>query len=132
MLTVCAHTSIGLSLKMESIQLDAARTCTGALITTNSNSLLQELGWTTLAERRKHHKLTLYYKMARGLTPSYIRELLPRQVAEVSRYPLHWGVDVFRRVHCEAGNDIPWELYGPSSAAPAEGKCLPSSQNCFL
>lgn len=80
--------SIGLSQKIESIQLDAARTCTGALLSTNRESLFQELGWNTLTDRRKNHKLILYYKMVNGLTPPYLQELLPTRVGDVSNYPL--------------------------------------------
>jgi len=80
--------SILLSQRLEAIQLDAARTCTGALLTTNRNSLLDELGWNTLADRRKNHKLILYYKISNGLTPQYLQQLLPPRVAEISRYPL--------------------------------------------
>ncbi len=77
-----------LSQRLEAIQFDAARTCTGAFLSTNRNSLLDELGWNTLAERRKNHKLILYYKIANGLTPQYLQELLPPRVADVSNYPL--------------------------------------------
>jgi hypothetical protein len=80
--------SIALSQKIDSLQLDAARTCTGALLSTNRNSIMHELGWNSLSDRRKNHKLNLYYKMVNGLTPSYLQELLPRRVAEVSNYPL--------------------------------------------
>lgn len=80
--------SITLSQKMEAIQYDAARTCTGAFLSTNRNSILLELGWNSLADRRKNHKLILYYKMVNGLTPSYLKDLLPTRVADVSRYSL--------------------------------------------
>jgi len=77
-----------LTQRLETIQLDAALTCPGALLSTTRNSLLDELGWNTLAERRKNHKLTLYYKIANGLTPQYLQERLPPNVSEISNYPL--------------------------------------------
>ena len=80
--------SVALSQRIEAIQLDAARTCTGALLSTNRNSLLNELGWNTLADRRQNHKLILYYKIANRLTPHYLYDLLPRRVADISNYPL--------------------------------------------
>jgi len=80
--------SISLSQRLEAIQYEAARTCTGALISTNRTSLLNELGWKTLEERRKQHKLILYYKIINGLTPQYLQELLPPRVADISNYPL--------------------------------------------
>ncbi len=80
--------SVVLSQRLEAIQYDAARICPGAFLSTNRNSLLNELGWNALAERRKNHKLTLYYKISNGLTPRYLQELLPPRVAEISNYPL--------------------------------------------
>ena len=80
--------SVALSQRIEAIQFDAARTCTGSLISTNRNSLLHELGWNTLADRRKNHKLILYYKIVNHLTPQYLYELLPRRVADISNYSL--------------------------------------------
>ncbi len=86
--TVFDDNSVLLSQRLEAIQLDAARTCTGAFLSTNSISLLDELGWNSLAERRKNHKLILYYKISNGLTPRYLQEHLPPRVAEISNYPL--------------------------------------------
>ena len=80
--------SIVLSQRLESIQLDAARTCTGALFSTNGNSILGELGWSPLADRRKNHKLLMFYKMVNNLVPQYLRDLLPPRVADISNYPL--------------------------------------------
>ncbi len=80
--------SIVLSQRLESIQMDAARTCTRALLSTNCNSILEELGWSSLADRRKNHKLFMFYKMANNLVPQYLRDLLPLRVAEISNYPL--------------------------------------------
>ena len=67
----------GLSDLIESIQYDAAKICTGALRHTSHIRLLQELGWPTLANRRKYFKLILFYKMTHDLTPPYLSNLLP-------------------------------------------------------
>jgi len=80
--------STTLSQRLEAIQVDAARTCTGAFISTSTNLLLSELGWSTLTERRKTHKLIYYYKIVNGLTPHYLHDLLPPRVADISNYPL--------------------------------------------
>ncbi len=80
--------SVTLSQRIEAIQLDAARTCTGALLSTNRKSILEELGWNMLADRRKNHKLILYYKMINGLTPQYLQSLVPPRVADISNYSL--------------------------------------------
>ena len=70
----CGH---GLSDLIESIQFGAAKICTGALRHTSHANLLRELGWTTLASRRKYFKLLLLYKMYHNLTPSYLSQLIP-------------------------------------------------------
>ena len=67
----------GLSDLLESIQYEAAKICTGALRHTSHVKLLQELGWPTLACRRKYFKLILFYKMTHNLTPPYLSSLLP-------------------------------------------------------
>jgi hypothetical protein len=36
--------------------------------------------------RRLFHKLTLFYKIVKGYTPSYLRSLLPPKVCEMSRF----------------------------------------------
>jgi len=80
--------SITLSQRIEAIQLDAARTCTGAFLSTNRNSILNELGWNSLGDRRNNHKLTMYYNIVNGLSPPYLQELLPRNVADITNYAL--------------------------------------------
>ena len=66
-----------LSDRLESIQYNAAKICTGALKHTSHVNLLRELGWSTLADRRKYFKLVLFYKMYHKLTPSYLSNLVP-------------------------------------------------------
>ena len=63
--------------RLESIQYNAAKICTGALKHTSHVKLLSELGWTTLADRRKYFKLVLFYKMYNNLTPPYLSNLVP-------------------------------------------------------
>ena len=77
-----------LTQRLESIQYNAARTCLGALRTTNLKSLLDETGWETLAVRRKTHKMSLYYKMCNGLVPDYLQRLVPPLVSQTTRYNL--------------------------------------------
>ena len=48
---------------LEKIQNEAARIVTGATKLVSINSLIQETGWETLLNRRKKHKLLLFYKM---------------------------------------------------------------------
>mgnify|MGYP002259906745 FL=1 len=70
----------GLSSSLEAVQFEAARICTGALRHTPRLLLLSELGWQTLSDRRKYHKLVLFYKMVNKLTPRYLYDLVPRDI----------------------------------------------------
>ena len=78
---------INLSNRLESVQMEAARICTGALRQTRSSNILTELGWELLITRRKWHKLVYLYKMAHNLTPPYLSNLCPPTIASISRYP---------------------------------------------
>ena len=70
-----------LSQSIEAVQYEAARICIGALRHTPRALLLNELGWQTLSDRRKYLKLILFYKMYNKLTPQYLYELVPPDVA---------------------------------------------------
>ena len=56
-----------LTQKLECIQYNAARTCLGALHTTNKNSLLEETGWRRSLSDGKHEKLFFSIKCATAL-----------------------------------------------------------------
>ena len=70
-----------LSKRLESIQREAGIVCSGAIRFTNHQKLLQELGWEPLSLRRQHHQLTMLYKMINGLTPEYLKVLVPHVVS---------------------------------------------------
>ena len=65
------------------MQLNAAR-----IVTSSLRSLYLETGWETLAERRKTKRLILMYKIIKNETPSYLYDLLPSLVNDVSNYNL--------------------------------------------
>ena len=64
------------AIRLERLQNSAAKIITGTLIRTSSEKLKAELGWTSLSERRKQHKLTLYHSIINcpGI-PKYIKEI---------------------------------------------------------
>jgi hypothetical protein len=62
--------------ELESVQVEAARICTGATKYCNIQKLLNDIKWDTLSERRKQHRLLLFYKMAHGLSPPYMSDLI--------------------------------------------------------
>ena len=70
------------------MQLNAARIITGLPVFSSLRSLYLETGWETLAERRKTKKLILMYKIITNETPSYLNDLLPSLVNDVSNYDL--------------------------------------------
>ena len=88
----------GLSDLIESIQYEAAKICTGALRHTSHAALLQELGWPTLASRRKYFKLVLFYKMFHNLTPTYLSNLVPPPAA--NRMLRHRSPSTIRPIKC--------------------------------
>lgn len=73
---------------LENIQLEAARIVTGATKLCSVHKTYTEAGWETLQNRRTSQKLCQLYKIVNGLTPQYLRNLLPPRVQDTSRYTL--------------------------------------------
>ena len=80
--------SLELSSKLEGVQRQAAIACSRAYVGTSHRALLAELGWDTLAARRKYMKLLTFCKIHMQLVPNYLSELLPNTVGQQSLYPL--------------------------------------------
>ena len=78
--------SLSLGQSLEKTQRRAAIICSGAYRHTETRTLLQEVGWEPLSERRKMHKLTTLYKIQSGIYPAYLRDLIPK--ATEPRYSL--------------------------------------------
>ena len=62
---------------IDSVQNEAVRIVSGATKYCNIQSMLAELKWETLADRRKKHKLITLYKMNHTISPHYLIDLLP-------------------------------------------------------
>ena len=60
------------------IQLEAARIATGTTKLVSVQKLYNEIGWETLDDRRRKHKLVLFYKMYNDIAPSCFSSLVPR------------------------------------------------------
>ena len=73
---------------LEKIQIEVGRIVSGATKLVTLDLLYQELGWLKLSERRKLHKLFLFYKMENGLAPDYLAELIPPRVRDKTSYSL--------------------------------------------
>ena len=73
---------------LDLIQNEAARIVTGATRLASIESLLTETGWETLSDRRRKHKLILFYKMKNDLCPEYLSSLTPTNVGSATHYSL--------------------------------------------
>ena len=73
---------------LEKIQNEAARIITGATKLVSINSLIHETGWETLWNRRKKHKLLLFYKMKHHMSPDYLSSLVPPTIGSTTNYQL--------------------------------------------
>ena len=71
---------------LERIQHEAARIISGATRLVSISNLYSETRLESLKERRKKHKLTLFYKMFNSLTPSYLTLLIPSRVGDTTLY----------------------------------------------
>ena len=69
---------------IEQIQYKAALVVTGCWQGTSRVKLYDELGWESLADRRWGRRMTLYYKILNGLTPSYLFEHIPDNTPNVT------------------------------------------------
>lgn len=75
-----------LTAELESLHLDALRTIIGAVRGTSHNKIYTESGFVSLKERRRRHKLILYFKIVNGLAPAYMNGYLPALVSDVNPY----------------------------------------------
>ena len=73
---------------LQKIQNEAAHLVTGLTRSVSLENLYKEWGWLTLSQRRQQHKLSFMYNVNVGLVPSYISDLIPPLVNEISDYPL--------------------------------------------
>ena len=80
--------------KLEMIQRDAARVVTGATACCSTILLMDEIGWQTLATRRRNHRLALFYKIINGLSPPYLGDLVPGRVGDQTGYGLRRSNDL--------------------------------------
>jgi hypothetical protein len=61
--------------RLEVVQLEAARTATGAKRCTSHNALYKELGWQPLYMRRRNNKLIKMYCIEHKLAPIYLQQI---------------------------------------------------------
>ena len=59
---------------VEQVQYKAGLIVSGCWQGTNCDKLYEELGGESLTDRKWFHRLTLFYKISNGLTPSYLSD----------------------------------------------------------
>ena len=84
--TIWDNCSQTLSDELEKLNQDAIRTIIGAVRGTSHHKLYNESGILPLKERRRRHKLILYFKIIKGLTPNYLANYIPPLVSETNPY----------------------------------------------
>ena len=72
---------------LESVQYKAAKIITGAIKGTSARKLCEELAWVKLKTRREIYKI-FFYKSVNGMTPAYLRDMVPLTVGERSNIHL--------------------------------------------
>ena len=95
---------------LQIIQNEAARLVTGLTRSVSLENLFKECGWTTLSKRRQQHWLSFMYKVNNGIVTSYIHDLIPPLVSEISNYPLRNNRNIsvpFNRTNISQKSCIP-------------------------
>ena len=72
--------------KLEDVHLDALRTIIGTVKGTSHETIYFESGFTTLSERRKKHKLIMFFKIVNGLVPNFLNKYLPPLASSINPY----------------------------------------------
>ena len=80
--------------KLELVQKRAARIISGAIIRTPTETIYEELGWSSLKERRKIQRLKMLHKIIKNESPSYLFSAIPQQVQERTVYNLRNRNDI--------------------------------------
>ena len=60
--------------------------CTSCSKLVSLSNLRQECGWESLSERRRKHKLTLFFKMVKGFVQPYLSSLVPQLNSNISNF----------------------------------------------
>ena len=72
---------------LQNLQNRVARIITGASYLTRSTDVLDQLGWSNLAEQRQYQKAIMVFKIINGLAPSYLSDMFTR-TSSLSGYGL--------------------------------------------
>ncbi len=73
---------------LDKLQYEAARIVTGLTRSVSIENLLREIGWVSLSDRRTIQKLVVVYKQKHGNVPSYLDDIFPTTVGNLTPYAL--------------------------------------------
>ena len=123
--------TIALSEMLENINLEAIRTITGSVRGTSHHKLYKESGLIPLQERRRRHKLVLFFKMVKGLTPNYISNYIPPLITDINPYHRR---NILNRYLPKCRTELYKQSFFPSTSAawndlPDEAKQIISVEN---
>jgi hypothetical protein len=80
--------------RLEDTQRQAALACTSAYKHTRHVNLLEELGWSPLSVRRKHHRMNVMFKIQHELVPPYLSRNCPPLTQNRTEYNLRTGMNI--------------------------------------
>ena len=86
---------------LDKIQHEAARIISGATRLVSLSNLYIETALEPLKDRRRKHKLILFYKMFNSMTPSYLSSMIPSRVGDTTTYPLRNSGNI-RNIPCRS------------------------------
>jgi hypothetical protein len=96
--------------QLEQVNVNAARLVCGATARSHLDRLYEENQWEKLCDRRKAHRLTVFYKMAYGQAPLYLLNVLPNPVASRTHHNLRNKNDLqipYSRVNVHKNSFLP-------------------------
>lgn len=79
---------------LEKLQNEAARIVTGLTRSVTLQNLYLECGWESLKSRREKQKYCFMYKVCNNTAPSYINDLIPPQIGDITYYELRNNSDL--------------------------------------
>ena len=82
------------SVTLQKIQHKAVRLVTGLKRSVSLENQYKKFGWATQSQSGQQHKLSFMYNVNTGMITSYIQDLIPSLVSEVSDYPLRNNINI--------------------------------------
>ena len=80
--------------KLDQVQVEAMRLVTGATARSSIQGLYDETGWPTLGSRREVQELCYMYKIMNNLAPTYLTNIVPSSVNELTPHNLRSGSNI--------------------------------------